>query len=291
MNIPSKDSIPVSRIYCPNSDSYSPCHCTPNWLSCYSSSISSIAKMFKQKLGWNRIENLDLRLLSTESFIPAHLLTYHWVASEIYIECELWDSPSLQIDRDAFWSSRNSTQSFRIINCKISKLNFYFLEGFYNLTNIILISDNGVQLASLPLLPKLNYIRISDTTGLTKLSTFPKLVNGIETLQLDNNNIDDITIDSILKWVIESPTVDTLNELDISSNLLTKIPHHISSFKVLNHIKMGSNPLNSNIYSGSFYFKSHSSLHLESCGIDTIESGAFQGIQKKLKKYNTNIVI
>ena len=234
--------------------------------------------MFQQKVGWNRIENLDLRLLSTDSFIPAHILAHHWVASEIYIECEYYDSPSsLQIHRDAFWSSRKSTQLFYIFNCNISDLNFIFLEEFSNLTYIFLRSSIFVQLASLPPLPSLKYLNIQYNRGLELITMFPNLVNGIVTMQLNGNNIDDMTIDRILKWILESPSVDTLKELDISRNVLTKIPHQIASFNMLNIINLGSNPLNNTLRSGSIIFRNDSTLYLDSCGIEFIEPGAFQG--------------
>ena len=218
----------VNQSYCPNDDSYSPCHCSPVGVHCISCSIVSIKTVFQRNVEWNQLHNFELRLLPEDLVVPADLLANHWVAHGIFIQCEFSFFPSIKIDPDAFRSSRNSTRSFDIFNCNVAGLDFHFLEGFHNLKHLSLKFNLNLYLALL---------MSPQTTPIP----FPAFYRGLETITLEGNNLNDDTMDEIFKLLIDSPLVNSLRELDISRNPLTRIPRQISFFKQLKHLKIGLN--------------------------------------------------
>ena len=271
-------------------DGYFPCfHLQIDWIRCESISLGEIAQMFASKNRMNisakTIEIFHLVLPPTETprggptIIPPNLLQDHQVTGEILIEC--LTAQNLSIDAEAFRSSRNFTLDLKISACDLSRLEFHFLKDFQQLRILTFYSDTNVHLAewsTLPILHDLNEFKIIYCTGLNEMSQFPRLFHGMMKIDLSSSNIGDSAIDRILEWM--QNLYGKLSHLNLESNALTKIPAKITSFNQIRKIFLGHNLLsNATIPSGSFFGSDIGlTLHLENMGIESIHSGAFQGV-------------
>ena len=263
---------------------FSPCVCSAGYVHCGDILPSYIATSFEQKKNAsNEIEILQLVLPYSEQLIPANLLGENRVKNEIKLYCESLSAKPLRIDSDAFKASRDYLKdSLWIQVCDLAGLDFNFLKGFHQLEYLALLTVANVHLInwpSLPPLPGLKTLNIESGTGLNGWTQFPALGQGFLELLLSNNAIDDASIDRILQWLSNEPSANTLYEIDLRHNALTKIPRQISSLKNLRIFLIAFNPLSTIVRSQSFNLSSApiSYLSLRATGIDTIESGAFQG--------------
>ena len=105
------------------------------------------------------------------------------------------------------------------------------------------------------------------------------LKNGLQALCLLDAHVDDETMDRILGWLLNSETVNTLEELDLRQNALTEIPWQLSRFKKLRSVILSKNPMSGIIYANiSSVFSSILDIWLDDTGIQTIQPGAFKGL-------------
>ncbi len=190
-------------------------------------------------------------------------------------------SLSLQIDPNAFRSSKSYTNKFelRFIDCTL--LDLSFLSGFDNLTELWFFHIDNIHrcLSSLPPLPKLARLEFFSCEGMNELHTFPSLINGLNKVLFDGENVtyNDETVDRILDWLLLSSS-ETLEEMKMAyMNQVTRVPLKISSFKALRRLWLYENSI-STIKSGAFSFSVPvSELNIRGNGIRGIEPGAFQG--------------
>ena len=221
--------------------------------------------------------------------IPSNILAKHQVRNQIELYCLSSDGiqqqqlGQLRIHSEAFSLSQNFTQGVQICACDISHLEFHFLRGFHQLKYLVFRTIAKVYLAdwtTFPLLSKLEHLRIVESTGLNEWNQFPILANGLTLVDLERNAIHQDAMNRILQWLHDSPTINTLVELNIKRNLLTRIPKAIPSFTSLAYIFLGSNPINGTICAGSFISTSLitiKKLFLDCAPFESIEPGAIQG--------------
>jgi len=197
------------------------------------------------------------------------------------------ESLSLQIDPNAFRSTKSYTKEFYLDYIDCTLLDFNFLMGFDKLNILFFRNVWNIQfcLPSLPSLPSLTVLRIDFCSGLDELRIFPVLTNGLRDFQVrgfENDILEriftDETVDRILDWILLSSS-DTLEELGIvNSTQVTRVPHQIPSFKALKKLWLHSNNI-STIKKNSFNFTAPVSvLNIKENGIKEIEPNAFQGI-------------
>jgi len=192
-------------------------------------------------------------------------------------------SLSLQIDPNAFRSTKSYTKKFelRFIDCTL--LDLSFLSGFDNLTELWFFHTDSIQhcLLSLPPLPKLARLEFFSCEGMNELHTFPSMINGLNKVLFDGENVtyNDETVDRILDWLLLSSS-ETLEEMKMAyMNQVTRVPHKIASFKSLKKLELHNNKITT-IKSGDLSFSvSVTYLDLRSNGINEIEPDAFQGKQ------------
>lgn len=232
--------------------------------------------------------------------IPADLIGIHnRITKEIDLKCSktgFYSLRQLKIHRYAFRSSRNYTRALKLAYCDLSTLDFSFLEEFTQLEILHIthsVSVHQADWSSLTRLPKFStlYIESCRINGWTK---FPKLASVLRKMSLFWDDIDDSTMDRILDWLL-STSSETLQELYITLNALTRFPVKISSFKNLRIAcltnQVGYSSGISFLPSGS-YVSSNSlkRLELRDCGIRYIQPGAFSG-NKQCPISNTHINI
>jgi len=192
----------------------------------------------------------------------------------------------LQIDADAFRSTKNYTNFFKIGYFDCTQLDLGFLSGFDNLATLYLLHIDNIQhcLPSLPPLPQLTVLRLEHCSGMNELINYPSLINGLHVVAFlaDVDNIhhetyNDETVDRIMDWLLLS-SATTLEEIIIRGmNQVTRIPQKIPSFKALSRFEWDRSNI-SIVKSGTFSFSVPvSELKIKENGIKEIEPGAFKG--------------
>ena len=227
-------------------------------------------------------------LIKDELIIPTNLLDNH-CASRIEITCPLTGSNRkmpLMIHPDAFVSTKNSTEFFLIFECDLRRFDFSFLAGFNKLLSLSIINASHVERArwiGMSALPVLEMLEISsdETTDWNKWSNhLPKLTNGLVEVELLDGFgfIGDEIADRIVQWLLDS-SIETLANFRMLGTALSRIPTNLSLFKQLAIIIFSCRKsVMMVIKENSFRFSYNPiTISIESCRIEKIEPGAFQG--------------
>ncbi len=238
----------------------------------------------------------DLKLYIRQSSgetIPADLLGQNRVTRALMINGPVDTKPLIRVDPNAFRSSINSLQSVSIIELDSRLLDFGFLVGFQNVSelNIRAVTDLYRSLPTLPALPSLTKLTFFQEPSLNTAFgsagvNFFLNCNGLISLTVYNCAMDDIGMDQLLEWIMPSSS-KTLKSFDTSSNLMRNIPIRLNSFEKLQYVNIyDSAPettstmmITSNIFNfdGELVNGMEPSISLRSNKIDTVESNAFQG--------------
>ena len=275
--------------------------------------VPQIQSTFNRMVVETQISNLVLNLPPGTNALPANLLGKHrasviqligpppnggalsTLTVYLIVNCikilfkELLVFLKMQIDQNAFRKSAPFTTLFILQQFNLANINFNFLTGFDALVMIQIIkSTNLQQPPNLPTLPSLTEFLVDGTsifpTGRSSrsLPNLTKLSRGLTKLILTNSSMTDEDISLYLDWVLPNSR-DTLQELNLDLNSLTKIPDQISSFMVLNSLSIkGQEPDNGSfkISQGSFEFTQFlvKPIDLSYNKIKFIEPGSFKGI-------------
>lgn len=193
---------------------------------------------------------------------------------------------SLKIAKDAFNSTKNYTSRIELSKLYLEDSNLSFLEGFTKVSSLLLLSlpDMEKVLPTFPRnLPMMSALSFDSCLGWNSMSNnLLPMVNAGELIRLDiirSVDLTDNAMDDVMEWVITS-FHSSLRSLYIYSNNLTRIPLQIEFFDRLNLFSMKNN-LFPQIPAGSIKFKSNDmrEIDISSCGVRTIEPGAFEGIR------------
>lgn len=273
---------------CPAVNNFSPCNCTQNNGSfeeapkfkvfCDQIPIAEIQALFN-RMSTHNLSSFELIIAPSETlFIPADLLGTSR-AKSLTIFCKDV-SHNLIINDDAFRSSRDFTKVLTIDGCDLNQQpNFGFLDGFKALASLsISNSKNFNSFQGLPSQSKLYSISILNCRGFNNLEDSTKIaLPSLRQLYLQNNKFDDKAVAKVLKILAESST-ESLEELGLNENKLTRVPELITSFSNLHYLMMEQNAI-SLLHSQSLTLTGRMEfLNLAYNGISTIEPGAFVGI-------------
>ena len=185
------------------------------------------------------------------------------------------------IDRDAFLATASETSIVYISNCDLSLLDFAWLDGFNKLTSLSFYESSNLHQASwtsLPILNRLSKLSINFCKGLNERFD-PPVITSLREIQLEGNGLLDQPMGRLLNWVLIS-SAESLTKLQMSMNLLTRVPTQIASFKNLNYLDIHGqeNGTGMLVTKGSLSFQSPVKyIYAAVNGISTIEPGAFEG--------------
>lgn len=218
--------------------------------------------------------------------IPRDLFGIYCVGDRVIMDC--FSRYRLVVHPDAFRFSGNCTTWLDIENCDLNSTNFAFLASFKQLVNFQIYNCHHVGHATWSgtklVLTNLARFSIWKSSGLNNWTQFPHFTQGLKTASLAENGIGNEAMDRILEW-LSSFSANTLEDLWIRENALTRIPQPLSPFtalKVLDMRKQKAPGLGS-IPAGALHLSSSVSLQmleLGECGIINIEPGAIQGAIK-----------
>lgn len=199
-------------------------------------------------------------------------------------------SLSLQVDPNAFRTTKTYTKTITFYKIDCSLLDLIFLSGFEKLTNLTFSNVNNIQLClpSLPLLPLLDRLVISNSAGMNELRNFPTLANGLKmvifigTSESTHKIYTDETVNRIMNWLLLSSN-NTLEEMTVQGmKRVTQVPRKIESFKALRKLWLIENNI-STIKTGSFSFTVPVTLlNMDRNRISKIEQAAFEGRSKRI---------
>ena len=240
--------------------------------------LSNVSLIFNN----NRTDNFLDGLLALypqpedQGLVPADLLG-SWRVTQISVTCPARDY-KLDVDRHAFRSSSNNMISFALINCDSILLDWSFLEGFHQLSDLRVMSSSHVLIKTLPALPGLLSLTIQDSSLNISEEFLPWMISYLREFSLYNtSNSNDQVMDKWMDWLVNSSS-STLDLLWIPANNLTRIPSQVGLFSELNVLVLGDNLLPP-LTNGSLSFSvpvNYVSFNNSQIGV--VEPGAFQGI-------------
>jgi len=283
----------------PLSYDYSPCTFSNLEVVCDQVLLEEVKKVFymASDLRFLSIQLILQPFVFTETYIPEDVLGNKRVL-EIMLQyppgANKNSSLTLQVDPNAFRSTKNYTRKVTLNNFDCNLLDLIFLSGFEKLTDIHFANLWNIEFCfpSLPPLPRFAKLSVEFCVGMNELYSFPILQNGLKVavfLGFDDTSLrmyNDATVDRILEWLLLS-SANTLKEINIERmNQITQVPRQIPSFKALRKLGLESNNISA-IRTGAFMFSLPViTLHIEGNGIKEIEPGAFQGMFNNSNKHN-----
>ena len=229
----------------------------------------------------NLFRSIKLTLLDEDELIPENILG-NKKTEKLVIEYNYGSNQVIKVDVNAFQSTKYYTKTLELKNIDSSQLDLGFLFGFNQLTDLTFHNFHHIQksLPNLPLLPKLTGLDFINVTGLNDSTiTFPTLSSGgLKTFKFNFSvTHTDASVSRMLDWILLS-SAKTLETLIIDSIGITEIPSQIPSFTALKRLDLDRNSI-STIKNGALRFSVPvSTLWLRYNQINSIESGAFQGI-------------
>lgn len=230
-----------------------------------------------------KITTVTLNIRYPDDKIPADILSNKRTENLHLVSNDEEEHIELQVDSNAFRSTKNFTKSFLIYNFDGKNLELDFLSGFNKLRNLTFDTITNIHdcFPKLPPLPNLKILVMQYVSGLVDIQTFPHLVHGLNSVALAPHKEEEVwdneTVGSILEWLLIS-SAETLEYLSLEDNdYLTQVPTQISSFKALNYLRLVKNNIHT-IKTGALTFSSPViTLRLFFNSFKVIQPGAFQG--------------
>jgi len=270
---------------------YIPCSHSNGNVVCDEAPLKEVQKVF-ERTSSPRLASVQLTLqpyIFTETYIPTDVFGTKrildvWIGFPLGSCCD----NKLEIDANAFRSTKSYTTGFTINVIDCTQLDFGFLSGFDKLTKLVFDNIYNIQhcLSSLPPLPRLTTLHFANCFGMNELHNFPVLTKGLKDVEFSNDDfssfhlyrdINDETIDRVMTWLLLS-SANTLEEMAIfGMNQVTRVPQKIAEFKALRQLWLHDSNI-SIIQSGAFSFSVPVSIvSIIGNGIKEIKQGAFHG--------------
>jgi len=192
----------------------------------------------------------------------------------------------LRVDEKAFQNLDNSTTEFNYLemrNCDISSLDFFSEMKRIGSVTFQNSSNLHEYFSTIPFEFETDILNITQCRNMAMIDDFSKLPAGLSGLlqfrAYGNEDLNDATVDLLLEWMLSSSTKNSLKNLYIYDNALTKIPTQLWLFRKLQFFRFERNVLSTGIVEkGNFKFTFVAFIVFAmGCGINKIEPGAFDG--------------
>lgn len=229
---------------------------------------------------------LYLYVRPTGDYIPADLLGGSTVSYHLELNSNSnLNYPLLEVDPNAFRSSKDTLMLFDMWNLDISLLDLSFLADFQKVSslNFDSIAHLGLSLPTIPSLPALRGLYIYHSTGLDEISQAGEnhlKGNGLEEFFVQSSDLDANVIAQLLDWILLN-SAQSLKSAFIDNNRMESIPPQLSSFQKLDAIYIRNNNEDLTIPNNSFFVIANSTnyvyMDLSSSRVVRVESAAFQG--------------
>jgi len=220
--------------------------------------------------------------------IPADLLGQSRVRGELEIIGQYDLPPLLRVDPNAFRSSGDSLESISFSRLDSRLLDFGFLSGFRNLSELSIsaVTDLYKSLPTLPALPALNSLNFDNEPSLNTALASGDLVlqcDGLNSVSISNCDMDDFGLAQFLDWILPSSS-KTLGRIQIYGILLKSVPLQMASFQALKYVALDGNQQSLAIPTNAIYFigedtgdNNNTAPYLGLSRVNFVAPGAFQG--------------
>ena len=226
------------RALCPF-DYYSPCYCFQYGadldIQCHYTTPERIQAAF-ELTPYKEHRSLIVYLASNSNFTFIANIISDKKVSEIKIVCTSPTTPPGVIDVNAFRSSEDYTTEFRIEKCDLTNFQLDFLRNFNSLLKVFIADSPMRSLASLPYLPKLNYVAVSNCPGFQTWYS-PAQTPSMESISIGQIQApDEHVIDSLLDVIVYYK--DRLKVLYLIDTGLSRIPEQVKAFTQLTSFRI-----------------------------------------------------
>lgn len=242
-------------------------------------SLSHLKNSLSELKVKTRFNGAELQFTNNDSMVPENIFGDHIITNVITIDCPAIRPHPFAVHYDAFSSVATSLEKFYIVGCNLQGTNFSFLGGLTLVKVTSIEQCTNIHLsgfaATFPALPNLISLVILESQGMSEMMDFPSLAY-LENFSMTGNQIGDELMSFIFDKIFEC-CAETLDNFDVSKNVLTRIPSQISLFKNLIVFTISSNHI-SVLQSKSILLNMKlNSILLDGNGMSTIEPGAFEG--------------
>ncbi|XP_057375236.2 mucin-5AC-like, partial [Daphnia carinata] len=241
---------------------------------CLGIPFTEIKTIFSGNTGFTNINRFDVVPEVGDSIIPANLLGNHRARIINLASCGI--NP-MEIDPDSFKASARTTTEFISYDCDVGKLTWSFLNGFFRLNFLQLEGATKIQsLGSLPSLPSVQRLTITNCQGFTPL-TFPGTsLTGLQTLIITENDAEltNEKLDSILTTLVNAKSLQLLTLNNNPS--ISRIPTALSVLSALHSLDISLCPITT-VSSSSLSFSAPAvkALNLEKTSLSIIVENTF----------------
>jgi hypothetical protein len=268
-----------SDMNCSNVD-YTPCTCDENnMVACDKVAVKTLRSAFA-KMPAHDLTGLKLTLSPAEKdVIPDDFLGPMNLAGDLIIYC--LQNKRLRVSQKAFQRSADTITRVFVDGCDLGQQpNLSFMSRFHHMMALVIKnSKNFKSFKGLPdRSPSLSYLYVTHSRGFEALAADAVALPALKVLYLNFNQLDDAAAAKMFKSLAAS-SVDSLREIRLDENKLTRIPDMIASLTKLEQLELGFNEI---------AVISRNSLPVNNTGnglafslqknpIETIEPGAFGG--------------
>ena len=217
---------------------------------CLGVPFAEIKTTFAVNTGIGNINRFDIVPEVGDNQIPARLLGLHTVRIIHLASC---GNNLMEIHRNAFDSSSDTTQEFVVYDCDIKSLIWSFLDGFTRVNRLQLEGATNIQsLGTLPSLPSLKRLSITNSKGFGSLNFPGSSVSGLQNLDMtENTELTDGKLESILATLVSAKSLETVS---LKNNpYISAVPSTLAGLVALHSLDLSLCDVNS-ILSDSLSF-------------------------------------
>ena len=250
---------------------YHPCTSFSHCIKCENVPVDDIRSMFQREPS---SDHLCMFLKGNYCHLPDNFTVGHRFET---IEIHCTEDQPLVVNSAAFHSTLNFTKVLKL-KSQVSSLDLKKLNDFSTLETVGLFGPS-LDLQSIPLLPTLQTI-IVDSPGFEQWYP-PERTPNLTEVSLSSIQTTEEKIDGILNTILYYN--QTLIQLCLDNVGLTRFPHQIEHFTSLEECNVIGNNITL-LAKGSVKLPDQLDyLYLSNNSIQSIEPGAFQGIQTSIK--------
>jgi Leucine-rich repeat (LRR) protein len=255
------------------SKDYSPCSCVYDSVVCDQVSVKTIKSVFNA-MTLHDLDSFKIIVSPNETEqIPDDVLGNVRVSGKLLLECA--GNSSLRVAENALRESTKFIVSVTIDGCNLEQLNFFFMSKMENLRHMYILRSFGFQsFQGMPYHSNFKLLGIMESSQFLALEDIPGGPHKLERLYLSGNQLDDTGAAKLMK-LLASNSIDSLTEIVLYGNKLTRIPDKLLSMPNLKELSLNSNEITA-LPNNSLAFKGPiSDINLSKNKIKDIMPGAF----------------
>jgi hypothetical protein len=223
---------------------------------CLGVPFAEIKSTFAGNTGFEKINHFNIVPELGDTQIPAGLLGIHTARNISLASC---GDNLMKIRPNAFRSSAATMEEFFVYDCNVGSLTWLFLDGFTKVNLLHLEKATNIQsLGTLPSLPSLKQLSITDCKGFSSLNFPGSSLGGMQNLIMTENvELTDGKAESILATLNGASKLEMVSLKNNPS--ITAIPNTLSNLVALHSLDVSMCKVSSMTF-GSLLFSANVQL-------------------------------